>query len=63
VLADLVRRELLSPEWAERILSWRPTGFSGHSLVRAKSKPEAERVGKDMSRPLLSLERLSLSRP
>jgi hypothetical protein len=27
VLADLVRKELLSPEWAERILSWRHTGF------------------------------------
>jgi hypothetical protein len=32
VLADLVRKELLSPEWAERILSWRHTGFrDGHS--------------------------------
>jgi len=60
VLAMLVRKELLSPEWAERILSWRHTGFSVHSLVRAKTKPEAERVGKYMTRPLLSLERLSL---
>jgi len=60
VLAYLVRRELLSPEWAERILSWRHTGFSVHSLVRAKTKREAERVGKYMIRPLLSLERLSL---
>jgi len=60
VLADLVRKELLCPEWAERILSWRHTGFSVHSLVRAKTKPEAERVGKYMIRPLLSLERLSL---
>jgi hypothetical protein len=60
VLADLVRKELLSPEWAERILSWRHTGFSVHSLVRAKNKEEAERVGKYMIRPLLSLERLSL---
>jgi hypothetical protein len=31
VLADLVRKELLSPEWTERILSWRHTGFSVHS--------------------------------
>jgi ribosomal protein S27E len=60
VLANLVRRELLSPEWAERILSWRHTGFSVHSRVRAKTKIEAERVGKYMIRPLLSLERLSL---
>jgi Putative transposase len=60
VLAMLVCRELLSPEWAERVLSWRHTGFNVHSLVRAKTKIEAERVGKYMIRPLLSLERLSL---
>jgi ribosomal protein S27E len=59
VLADLVRKELLSPEWVERILSWRHTGFNVHSRVRAKTKREAERVGKYMIRPLLSLERLS----
>jgi hypothetical protein len=63
VLADLVRKELLSPEWAERILSWRHTGFNVHSLVRAKTKAEAERVGKYMIRPLLSLERLSFMEP
>jgi hypothetical protein len=50
----------LSPEWAERLLSWRHTGFSVHSRVRARTKREAERVGKYMLRPLLSLERLSL---
>ena len=55
VLADLVRKELLSPEWTERILSWRHTGFSVHSRVRTKTKLEAERVGKYMIRPLLSL--------
>jgi hypothetical protein len=60
VLAILVGREILSPEWAERILSWRHTGFNVHSRVRAKTKREAERVGKYMIRPLLSLERLSL---
>jgi len=60
VLADLVRKELLSPEWAERLLSWRHTGFNVHSRVRAKTRKEAERVGKYMIRPLLSLERLSL---
>ena len=46
VLAMLVRKELLSPEWAVRLLSWRHSGFSVHSLVRAKTKIEAERVGK-----------------
>jgi len=47
VLTDLVRKELVSPEWAERILSWRHTGFNVHSLVRTKTKLEAERVGRD----------------
>jgi hypothetical protein len=60
VLTDLVRKELLSPEWAERVLSWRHTGFNVHSRVRARTTREAERVGKYMVRPLLSLERLSL---
>jgi hypothetical protein len=63
VLAFLVGKELLSPEWAERLLSWRHTGFSVHSLVRAKTKSEAERVGKYMIRPVLSLERLSFLEP
>jgi hypothetical protein len=63
VLADLVRKELLSPEWAERILSWRHTGFNVHSLVRTKTKPEAERVGKYMIRPVLALERLTFLEP
>jgi hypothetical protein len=58
VLAMLVRKELLSPDWAERILSWPHTGFNVHSLVRTRTKIEAERVGKYMIRPLLSLERL-----
>lgn len=51
VLASLVQKELLSPEWAERILSWHHTGFSVHSRVRARTKSEAERVGKYMTRP------------
>jgi hypothetical protein len=45
VLGFLVRRELLSQEWAERLLSWRHMGFSVHSRVRAKTKSEAEQVG------------------
>jgi hypothetical protein len=60
VVSSLVCRGLLSPEWAERLLSWRHTGFNVHSRVRARTKREAERVGKYMIRPLLSLERLSL---
>jgi hypothetical protein len=48
VLGFLVQRELLSPEWADRLLSWRHTGFNVHSRVRAKTKREAERVGKYM---------------
>jgi len=63
VLAMLVRKELLSPEWAEHILSWPHSGFNVHSLVRAKTKPEAERVGKYMLRPVLALERLTFLEP
>jgi hypothetical protein len=63
VLAMLVRKELLSPEWAERILSWPHSGFNVHSLVRAKTKIEAERVGKCMLRPILALERLTFLEP
>jgi hypothetical protein len=46
VLEFLVRKELLSPEWAEHILSWPHSGFNVHSLVRAKTKIEDERLGK-----------------
>jgi hypothetical protein len=60
VLRFLVHKELLSPEWAQRLLSRRHTGFNVHSRVLARTKTEAERVGKYMIRPLLSLERLSL---
>ena len=58
----MVNRGLLSPEWAERILCWRHTGFNVHSRVRAKTKLEAERVGKYMIRPVLALERLQPSK-
>jgi len=33
VLAMFVRQELLSPEWAERILSWPHSGFNVHSHI------------------------------
>jgi hypothetical protein len=45
----------------EKISGWRHSGFSVHSKVRAQTRKEAERVGKYMIRPLLSLERLSFS--
>jgi len=34
----------LNPEWAERILSWRHSGFNVHSRVRARTRREAERM-------------------
>jgi Putative transposase len=40
VLGCLVRKQLLVPEWAERVLSWRHTSFNVHSRVRAKLKTE-----------------------
>jgi hypothetical protein len=42
----------------EKILRWRHTGFNVHSQVRAQTTSEAERVGKYMIRPVLSLKRL-----
>jgi hypothetical protein len=59
VLRLLVGKGLLSPEWAERILSWRHTGFNVHSRVRARTKTEAERIGKYRVRPILAMDRLS----
>jgi hypothetical protein len=61
VFALLLGEELISPEIVEKIASWRHSGFSVHSQVKASTKKEAERVGKYMIRPLLSLERLSFS--
>lgn len=61
VFALLLGEELISPEIVEKIASWRHSGFSVHSQVRSSTKKEAERVGKYMIRPLLSLERLSFS--
>jgi len=47
----------------EKIMGWRHSGFSVHSKVKASTREEAERVGKYMIRPLLSLKRLSFSEP
>ena len=60
VFALLLRQELISEALVEKIAGWRHSGFSVHSKVKAKTRKEAERVGKYMIRPLLSLERLSL---
>jgi len=60
VFALLLRQELISEAVVEKIAGWRHSGFSVHSKVKVKTKKEAERVGKYMIRPLLSLERLSL---
>jgi len=60
VFSLLLREELISETVVEKIMGWRHSGFSLHSKVRAQTRKEAERVGKYMRRPLLSLERLSL---
>ena len=60
VFALLLREGLISEAVVEKIASWRHSGFSVHSKVRAETRQEAERVGKYMIRPLLSLQRLSL---
>jgi len=57
----LLHKQLINPELVKKILSWRHTGFNVHSKVRAESKEEAERIGKYMIRPILSLRRLSLN--
>jgi len=58
VFSLLLRKKLIGLPLVQKILRWRHTGFNVHSRVRATSKREAERVGKYMIRPLLSLKRL-----
>jgi len=41
------------------MLRWHHTGFNVHSKVRTRTREEAERVGKYMIRPILSLKKLS----
>jgi hypothetical protein len=60
VFSLLLREELISEAMVEKLSGWRHSGFSVHSKVKAKTREEAEQVGKYMIRPLLSLERLSL---
>ena len=61
VFALLLHHEIISDDLVEKISGWRHSGFSVHGKVRAQTRKEAERVGKHMIRPLLSLERLSFS--
>ena len=60
VFSMLLHKGLINLELVEKILSWHHTGFNVHSKVRATTKREAERVGKYMIRPLLSLKQLSI---
>jgi hypothetical protein len=60
VFSLLLRKKLIGLPLVEKILNWRHTGFNVHSQVRAETRSEAERVGKYMIRPLLSLKRLFL---
>ena len=59
VFSLLLQKKLISLELVQKILLWRYTDFKVYSRVRATNKREAERVGKYMIRPLLSLGRLS----
>jgi hypothetical protein len=61
VFAVLLGEKLISEALVEKIAGWRHSGFSVHSKVRTQTRKEAERVGKYMIRPLLSLDRLSFS--
>ena len=60
VFSLLLGKQLINRDFVKKILSWRHSGFNVHSKVRAESKEEAERIGKYMIRPILSLKRLSL---
>ena len=54
----LLRKKLIGLPLVQKILHWSHTGFNVHSKVRAETTSEAERVGKYMIRPVLSLKRL-----
>jgi hypothetical protein len=62
VFSLLLHKQLINLTLVQKILRWRHTGFHAHSKVRATSKQEAERVGKYMIRPILSLKRLSIDK-
>jgi hypothetical protein len=58
VFSLLLRKKLIGLPLVQKILRWRHSGFNVHSKVKAQTKSEAERVGKYMIRPVLSLKRL-----
>jgi hypothetical protein len=58
----LLHERLINLELVQKILRWRHTGFNVHTKVRTTTKREAERVGKYMIRPLLSLKRLFIDK-
>ena len=58
VFSLLLRKKFIGLSLVQKILRWRHTGFNVHSQVRAQTKSEAERIGKYIIRPLLSLKRL-----
>ena len=62
VLADLIRKELLRPEWAERLLSWTHTGFNVHSRVRANLSKLSQRgsLSRRSQKPISYLSEISL---
>ena len=55
----LLHEGLINLELVQKILRWQHKGFNVHTKVRAKTRKDAERVGKYMIRPILSLQRLS----
>ena len=48
VFSLLLHKQLINLTLIQKILRWRHTGFHVHSQVRARSKQEAERVGKGL---------------
>ena len=54
----LLREKLIGLPFVQEILRLRHTGFDVHSRVRTQNRKEAERVGKYMILPFLSLKRL-----
>ena len=58
IFSLLLWKKLIGLPLLRNILHWRHTGFNVHSQVRAQIISEAERIGKYMIRPLMSLKRL-----
>ncbi len=56
----LLRKQLINRDLVQKKLLWLHTGFNVHSKVRLETREEAERIGKYMIRPILSLRKLSL---